>query len=111
MSESSQRRFLSEKQKIQCTKCNKTFDSDHEKRHMERNHPLLVKEGKTPSTIPVVDKSQSNLLSFFHAAPPKKDQALCFNEYEKLCLSAIHVEIASYMLVICVGLKLPSVLN
>ena len=75
MSESSQRRFLSKRQKIQCTKCNETFDSDHEKRHMERNHPLLVKEGKTPSTIPVVEKSQSNLLSFFQAAPQKTDQA------------------------------------
>ena len=61
--------------------------------------PFWLKKAKLPQQFQSLT-NLNQISSFFHAAPPKK-----------LCLSAIHVEIASYMLVICVGLKLPSVLN
>ena len=32
---------------------------------MQKYHPALVKEGKTPSVMPVVETSQSTLSSFF----------------------------------------------
>ena len=65
MSESSQRQILSKRQKMQCTRCNAIFDSDHEKKHMERHHSQLVKDGNTPAATPVVDKHQPMLSSFF----------------------------------------------
>ena len=61
----SQRRLTSKRRKVTCSKCNETFNSDYINKHMQKYHPALVKEGKTPSVMPVVETSQSTLSSFF----------------------------------------------
>ena len=73
MSES-QRRLTSKRGKVTCSNCNETFNSDYTKKHMQKYHPALVKEGKTPSVTPVVETSQSTLSSFF-APKNKSDQS------------------------------------
>ena len=69
MSDWNQRRLTSKRRKVTCTECNESFDSDYTKKHMQKHHPELVKEGKTPTAHPKEDNTQSKLFDYF---PPSK---------------------------------------